>query len=97
MNIVNIHQGRDEAMGQNSCQPEGLRPQSQLTLSVGWRIFSICAAPPFASPTIPARNAHVLHYVRHSKERRLGLIQGVRSGAGHLAGQLRSPSSHFES
>ena len=31
----------DKVMGQNSCQPEGLRPQSVLTLSGGLLIFAI--------------------------------------------------------
>jgi hypothetical protein len=67
-NIANIRKGRDDVMGQNSCQPEGLRPQSRLALSAGLAIFTICPAPSFAPSPILARNAHALHYVRHSKE-----------------------------
>jgi hypothetical protein len=40
-NIANIGKGSDKAMGQNSCQPEGLRPESALTLSRGLLIFAI--------------------------------------------------------
>jgi hypothetical protein len=40
-NIVNIGKVSDKAMGQNSCQPEGLRPESVLTLSDGLLIFAI--------------------------------------------------------
>jgi hypothetical protein len=33
--------GRDKVLGQNSCQPKGLRPQSRLTLSAVLLIFAI--------------------------------------------------------
>jgi len=33
--IANIGKGSDNVMGQNSRQPEGLRPKSALTLSAG--------------------------------------------------------------
>ena len=54
-------------MGQNSCQPKGLQPKPALTLSAGLTIFAICPASSFALSPIFARNAHALHYVRHSK------------------------------
>ena len=53
-NIANIGKGSDNAMGQNSCQPEGLQPKPALTLSAGLTIFAICSAPPFASAPILA-------------------------------------------
>jgi hypothetical protein len=41
VNIANIHKVSDNAMGQNSRQPEGLQPQRPLTLSGGLLIFAI--------------------------------------------------------
>ena len=50
-------------MGENSCQPFGLRPNRLLTLSRGLLIFAISASPRFASSTVLARNAHSRHFM----------------------------------
>ena len=40
-NIANIGEERDAAMGENSCQPEGLRPDSSLTASATSTVWAI--------------------------------------------------------
>ena len=54
-------------MGENSCQPFGLRPKSRLPSSAPSTVFSIRSSASSLSSTILARNAHSRHYVRDSE------------------------------
>jgi len=54
-------------MGQYSCQPEGLQPELALAALLDLAIESTIARIERLAITNSGCNAHVFHYVRHSK------------------------------
>src|SRR6185369_5062871 len=57
----------DNAMGQNSCQPEGLQPESAMDCVARLGNRTTIAFTGRLALTNSGCNAHVFHHVRHSK------------------------------